>query len=125
MQQSGHVAYRIGVSYKMGYGVPEDSEKSEKYFAIALRLLKKSDSDFKALTDPQILFDLGVMFSSGYGCEKDTPIAFTYFERGAAQGIFFSSLSIGLSIRPRTLALQFRRYVLFRQRLREKRYEGY
>lgn len=95
MQQSGHVAYRIGVSYKMAYGAPEDVEKSEKYFAIALRLLQKSDAEFKAQTDPQILFDLGVIFSSGYGCVKNTPVAFAYFERGAAQGHALSLCNLG------------------------------
>lgn len=50
-----------------------------------MKLLLKSVADKDP--NPQVLFDLGVMYSSGYGCEVDENAAFAYFSKGAEQGI--------------------------------------
>jgi TPR repeat protein len=68
----------------MGHGTEQSDTISEQYFQVAMRLLLKSVTEKDP--DPQLLFDLGVMFSSGYGCENNDHTAFQYFEKGAGQG---------------------------------------
>jgi len=93
-KKTGHVCYRLGVIHETGDGAEKDANQSYLYFQDALNLLLKSTS-YDEDPDPQDLFDLGVMFGTGYGCVRNDKESFKYYEKGSLKGHALSCCNLG------------------------------
>lgn len=67
--------YELGMSFKQGKDVKRDFKKAAEYFLISGEM-----GDEKAMTE------LGSMCLVGYGLEKDTDLAYSWFKKAAAKG---------------------------------------
>jgi len=78
---SGHVAYRLGLLYKKGYGgnKPEDFENGENLIKLALPLVKKSAE----AGDSEALCDFGHMYENGNAVPVDQSLAVKYYKEAA------------------------------------------
>jgi len=81
---SGHVAYRLGLLYKKGYGgnTPEDFQNGDKLIQSALPLVQKSAE----AGDSEALCDLGHMHENGNGVAVDQKLAVKYYKEAANKG---------------------------------------
>jgi len=80
----GHVAYRLGLLYKKGYGgnKPEDHETGENLIKDALPLVQKSAE----AGDCEALCDLGHMYENGNAVTADQSLAVKYYKEAAEKG---------------------------------------
>eukprot|EP01123_Difflugia_compressa_P010291 TRINITY_DN3733_c0_g1_i1.p1 TRINITY_DN3733_c0_g1~~TRINITY_DN3733_c0_g1_i1.p1 ORF type:complete len:320 (-),score=47.41 TRINITY_DN3733_c0_g1_i1:119-1078(-) len=83
----GHVAYRLGLLYKRGYGntttaTTGDVAMVEKYMKIALDIVPKCAIE----GDCEALCDLGHMYENGNGLDHDEKIAVDYYRQAAELG---------------------------------------
>jgi len=81
---SGHVAYRLGLLYKKGYGgnTPEDFQNGDKLVQSALPLVQKSAE----AGDCEALCDLGHMYENGNAVTVDQKLAVKYYKEAADKG---------------------------------------
>jgi TPR repeat protein len=110
LAENGHAKaqLQLGILYEMGLGVKKDYQQASKWYQKAaiqgdseaqkrfLEMKKKGRSDFMPpptpenftgdMTDPQVQYDLGVMYFSGIGVKKDLKTALRWFEMAAHQG---------------------------------------
>jgi len=81
---NGHVFYRLGMMYLVGYCVQKDKDISNSYFERAFELLQSSANG----GDAEAQADLGYMYYNGHTPTRDrnTDEALKYYKEAALQG---------------------------------------
>ena len=74
--------YYIGLCYSNGYGVAQNYDRGESYFAKAVKILNERANS----GDAEAQYHLGLCYKDGIGVEESKDIASSWFKKSSDQG---------------------------------------